>query len=49
MRFGKTKVAKEEFLYGRKPMKIQDVEVDNIVFSKSVETKYNSQSIWFDI
>ena len=49
MRFGKTKVAKEEFLYGRKPRKILDVEVDNIVFSKSVETKYNSQSIWFDI
>ena len=41
--FGKTKVAKEEFYGRKKPIKIWDVNVDNIDISKSVETKYNSK------
>ena len=41
MRFDKTKVAKEEFHWAKKPIKIWDVNVDNIVISKLVETKYN--------
>ena len=42
MRFGNTKVAKEN-IYGtkREPIKIWDVNVDNIVISKLVETKNN--------
>ena len=53
LRFGKTKVAKEEFygakkvakeeFYGaKKPIKIWNVNIDNIVISKLIETKNNS-------
>ena len=43
LRFGKTKVAKEE-LYGAKTlMKTWDVNVDNIVISKLVQAKNNSK------
>ena len=42
LRFGKTKVAKEECYGAKKPMKIWDANVDNIVISKLVETKNNS-------
>ena len=43
LRFGKIKVAKEEFYGAQKPLKISDVNVDNIVISKLVETKNNSK------
>ena len=36
-------IAKEEFYAAKKPMKIWDVNVDNIVISKLVETKTNSK------
>ena len=39
----KTKVAKEFFYGARKPIKILDVDVDNIVISKLIETKKNSR------
>ena len=39
---GKTKVAKEE-VYGAKKIKIWDVNVDNTVISKLVETKNDSK------
>ena len=42
LRFG-TRVAKEEFYGVNKPIKLRDVNVDNIVLSKSVETETNSK------
>ena len=42
-RSGKTKVAKEEFYDAKKPVKIRDVNVDNIVISKLIESKNNSE------
>ena len=41
LKFGKTKVAKEEFYVAKKPIKIWDV--DNIVILKLSETKNNSK------
>ena len=42
--FGKTKVTKKkEFLWRKKLIKIWDVDVDNTVISKLIETKYNSK------
>ena len=41
LRFGKTKVAKEEFYGTKKPLEIWDVNVDNTVISKLIETKNN--------
>ena len=41
LRFGKIKAAKEEFYRANKPIKILDVDVDNIVISKLFETKNN--------
>ena len=41
LRFGKIKVAKEEFHGAKKPIKISDVNVDNTVIPKSLETKNN--------
>ena len=43
LRFGKTKVAKEEFYGAKKPIKIGDVDVDNIIISKLIETEKNSK------
>ena len=43
MRFGETKKSKEKFYAAKKPMKIWDVNIDNIVISKSIETKNNSK------
>ena len=43
MRFSKTNVAKEEFYGSKKAIKTWDVNVDNIVVSKLVETKNNSK------
>ena len=41
LRFGKTKVAKEEFYDAKKPIKIWDVNVFKIVISTLIETKNN--------
>ena len=43
LRFGETKVTKEKFYAAKKPIKIWDVNVDNIVISKLVKTKTNSK------
>ena len=42
-RFGKTKVAKEKYYGAKKPINIWDVNADNIVIAKLVETKTNSK------
>ena len=42
-RFGETKVKKEKFYAVKKTINIWDVNVDNIVISKLVETKTNSK------
>ena len=42
-RFGKTKVTKEIFYAAKKPIKIWDVYVNNIVISILIETKDNSK------
>ena len=41
LRFDKIKVAKEEFYDAKKPIKICDVDVHNIIISKLVGTKNN--------
>ena len=41
MKFGKTEIAEEKFYASKKPIKIWDVNVDNIVTSKLVKTKTN--------
>ena len=41
MRNSKRKIAEEKFYAAKKPIKIWDVNVDNIVVSKLVETKTN--------
>ena len=43
LRFRKTKVAKETFYGAKQPIKIWDINVDNIVISKLVESKNNSK------
>ena len=43
LRIAETKIAKEKFYGGKKPMKIWDVNVNNIVISKLAETKNNSK------
>ena len=43
MRFGETKRAKEKFYAAKKTINIWDVNADNIVVSKLIETKYNSK------
>ena len=43
MRFGETKIAKEKFNIAKKPINIWDVNNDNIVISKLIETKTNSK------
>ena len=48
LKFGKTKVEKEEFYGAKKPRKIWDVSVDNLVISKLVQTII-VLSIWLDI
>ena len=39
VRFGERKIEKENFYVAKKPIKIWDVNVDNIAVSKSIETK----------
>ena len=41
--FGETKEAKEKFYEAKRTINIWDVNVDNIVISKLVETKTNSK------
>ena len=43
VKFGKTEIIKEMFYAAKKPIEIWDVNVDNIVISKLVETKINSK------
>ena len=43
MIFGEKEIAKKKFYAGKKPIKIWDVNVDNIVISKLIETKTNSK------
>ena len=39
LRFGKTKIKKEEFYDTKKPIEIWDVDADNKVISESIEKK----------
>ena len=41
LRFGKTKVGKEEFYRAKYLIKVWDVDVNNVVISKSIEKKNN--------
>ena len=43
LKFRGTKVVKEKFYGDKKPIKIWDVYVDNIVISKLIERKNNSK------
>ena len=43
VKFGKTEITKEKFYGAKKPIKIWDVNVANIVISKLVKTKTNSK------
>ena len=43
LRFGKAKVAKAGFCDVKRPIKIWNVDVNNIVISKLIETKNNSK------
>ena len=43
MRFGEKEIAKEKFYTAKKPIKIWDSNVDNMVISKLVKTKTNSK------
>ena len=43
VRFGEREIAKEKFQAAKEPIKIWDVNVDNIVISKLVKTKSNSK------
>ena len=43
VKFGKTEIAKEKSYAAKKPIKIWNVNVDNIVISKLVKTKINSK------
>ena len=43
VKFGNTEIIKETFYAAKKPIEIWDVNVDNIVISKLVETKTNSK------
>ena len=43
LRFGETKVTKERFYAAIKPVKIWDVNAGNVVISKLIEAKTNSE------
>ena len=43
MKFGKTEITKEKFHAAKKPIKLWDVNVDNIVISKFIKTKIYSK------
>ena len=42
LRFGETKIAKEKFYAAKKTIKIWSVNLDNLVISKLIKTKTNS-------
>ena len=43
MRFGEKEITKEMFYAAKRPMKIWDVNVDNMVISRLFKTKTNSK------
>ena len=43
MRFGEKEITKETFCAAKRPMKIWDVNVDNMVISRLFKTKTNSK------
>ena len=43
--FGETKVIKEKFYAAKEPIKLRDVNVDNIVISRLIKTKTNSKRL----
>ena len=43
VRFGEKEITKEKIYAAKKPIKLSDVDVDNIVVSKLVEAKTNSK------
>ena len=43
LRFAETKATKEKFSATKKPIKIWDINIDNIVISKLVKAKTNSK------
>ena len=43
VKIGKTEMAKEKFHAAKNPIKILDINVDNIVISKLLKTKANSK------
>ena len=43
LRSGETKIRNEKFHAAKKPINIWDVNIDNIVISKLIETKTNSK------
>ena len=43
LRFGETKIAKERLYTAKRPTKIWDVTVDDIVISKLIKTETNSK------
>ena len=45
LRFGEEEIAKEKFYSAKRPIKIWDVSVANIVISKLVKTKTNSKHL----
>ena len=44
-RFGEKEIAKKKLYAGKKPIKIWDVNVDNIIVSKFVEAKTSSKYV----
>ena len=46
LRFGETKIVKENFFAGKKLINICDINVDNIVISKLLKTKNNSKYLF---
>ena len=45
VKFGEKELAKERFYAAEKPIKVWNVNVDNIVISKLIETKTNSKNL----
>ena len=43
LRFGEKEIVKERFYASKKPIKVWNVNVDDIVISKLVKTKTNSK------
>ena len=43
LRFREKKIAKEKFCAAKKPVNIWNVDIENIVISKLIETKTNSK------